>query len=329
MMTFNDEVHERDYRSYWIPYWTADGKYLGHQLGFDGITLQPSHFFKSPYSHNSFSQPTKEGNPLMPNHAKQVKYFEIGPEFEVDGEAYSNFVKYNVWLDYLNSAAENGMDGPGLHRDWYYGTPLANAAYSGNAIVRTIYEYAYQVMRGTYTPKEYIAAEQFPGNPDIGGIVNGVTGGGTSENTGGATSGGGSIKPEKPMNPTEPDKPSSGKFAWEKINGVWKLKGADGKYITGWKKIDGLWFYMNADAVMQKGWQKVGNSWYYLKGNGAMAIGWQKIGNQWYYLKGNGAMATGWQWIDGKCYYLNASGQMAVNTTIGGYKVGANGAWIY
>ncbi|MEG2597582.1 MAG: N-acetylmuramoyl-L-alanine amidase family protein, partial [Oscillospiraceae bacterium] len=63
--------------------------------------------------------------------------------------------------------------------------------------------------------------------------------------------------------------------------------------------------------------------------SGAMAIGWQKIGNQWYYLKGNGAMATGWQWINGKCYYLNASGQMAVNTTIGGYKVGANGAWIY
>ena len=32
--------------------------------------------------------------------------------------------------------------------------------------------------------------------------------------------------------------------------------------------------------------------------------------------------------VDGKSYYFYASGALAVNTTINGYKVGADGAWV-
>lgn len=81
---------------------------------------------------------------------------------------------------------------------------------------------------------------------------------------------------------------------------------------------------------MQTGWQKVDGAWYYLNAWGGMAKGWAKVNNTWYYLNPNGGkmVANGWNWINGKCYYFNASGAMAVNTTVNGYKVGADGAWI-
>jgi lactocepin len=40
-------------------------------------------------------------------------------------------------------------------------------------------------------------------------------------------------------------------------------------------------------------------------------------------------MNTGWKLINGKWYYLNPkSGKMAYSTTIDGYKLGSDGAWI-
>ncbi|MBC8560258.1 InlB B-repeat-containing protein [Fumia xinanensis] len=198
---------------------------------------------------------------------------------------------------------------------------------------------------------------------------------------GGGSSGGGSSKPSKPVKPTEP--------TWEEVDGVWKLKGTDGEYLTGWQKVDSKWYYLGTDGVRATGWQKVDNKWYYLKSDGVMATGWLKLGNiwyylnaggvmqtgwlynggvwyylyswggmantswvqigntwyyfrgngamftgwlqqgtTWYYLKDSGAMATGWNWVGNKCYYFNASGKMAQNTTVGGYKLDASGAWV-
>ena len=61
-----------------------------------------------------------------------------------------------------------------------------------------------------------------------------------------------------------------------------------------------------------------------------MATGWIQIGGNWYYLNQLGAMMTGWlENSDGKWYYLNPeSGVMISNTTIDGYVLGADGAWI-
>ena len=39
-------------------------------------------------------------------------------------------------------------------------------------------------------------------------------------------------------------------------------------------------------------------------------------------------MLTGWQKIAGKWYYFYSDGAMAANTTIGGYRLGMDGAWI-
>jgi glucan-binding YG repeat protein len=44
-------------------------------------------------------------------------------------------------------------------------------------------------------------------------------------------------------------------------------------------------------------------------------------------------MMTGWQWVNGKCYYLyeqtgGPKGACAISTTINGWQVGPDGAWI-
>ena len=82
-------------------------------------------------------------------------------------------------------------------------------------------------------------------------------------------------------------------------------------------------------ATSKYGWQLVNNTWYYTYSNGTKATGWQYIGGEWYYLDSAGRMKTGWfKDTDGRWYYLQSSGAMAKNTTIGGYKLGSNGAWI-
>ena len=59
-----------------------------------------------------------------------------------------------------------------------------------------------------------------------------------------------------------------------------------------------------------------------------MQTGWLNDRGTWYYLNGSGAMQTGWLNDNGTWYYLQSNGAMAVNTTIDGYVLGANGAWI-
>ena len=60
-----------------------------------------------------------------------------------------------------------------------------------------------------------------------------------------------------------------------------------------------------------------------------MLTGWQLVNSKWYFMDQNGVLLTGWQFINGKWYYLTADGSMLASTqTPGGYKVGADGAWI-
>jgi len=58
---------------------------------------------------------------------------------------------------------------------------------------------------------------------------------------------------------------------------------------------------------------------------------WRQNTRGWWYSQGN-SYATGWKNIDGKWYYFyedgSSSGYMAYNTTIKGYKLGLDGAWI-
>lgn len=117
----------------------------------------------------------------------------------------------------------------------------------------------------------------------------------------------------------------------QQASGTWQYNDATGNPIkNNWfsDKTTGKEYYLKADGSMATGWQPIGGIWYYLGTDGAKKIGWQSVDGNWYYLDTvEGKMQTGWIVDNGKYYYLNSNGSMAYNTTIQGYKLGANGAW--
>ena len=79
-----------------------------------------------------------------------------------------------------------------------------------------------------------------------------------------------------------------------------------------WVQVNGKWQYNNSAG------NPIKDTWFFDKSYG-----------KWYYLGADGFMEENcWALSGSKYYYLNADGSMAVNTTINGYKVGADGAWI-
>lgn len=135
---------------------------------------------------------------------------------------------------------------------------------------------------------------------------------------------------------------------WKKVSNQWYYFDQNGEMTKGWQNINGFWYYMDGDGRMQTGWvNPSGDSWYYLNENGSRCTGWvQPDPGEWYYLDGSGMMQRGWQQVDGKWYYLDASGRMqrgwvevsgkryylngdgsmAANTTVDGWRLGADGA---
>ena len=116
---------------------------------------------------------------------------------------------------------------------------------------------------------------------------------------------------------------------WLNLSGTWYYLNGSGAMQTGWLNDNGTWYYLKSSGAMQTGWLNDNGTWYYLQANGAMKTGWLNDNGTWYYLQANGAMKTGWlEDTDGNWYYLQANGAMAKNTTIDGYRLGSNGAWI-
>lgn len=117
---------------------------------------------------------------------------------------------------------------------------------------------------------------------------------------------------------------------WLKWNGQWYYLKENGAMKTGWLKWNGQWCYLTESGAMKTGWLRYKNDWYYLNNSGIMARGGMlKIGADTYFFDDDGEMETGWEKYNDKYYYFyKGSGKMAVNTTIDGYYVGADGAWI-
>lgn len=82
--------------------------------------------------------------------------------------------------------------------------------------------------------------------------------------------------------------------------------------VSQWINNSGKWQYNDSLGNTLK------NTWFFDKNYG-----------NWYYLDEMGNMKTGWiQDGAGKWYYLYSSGAMAYNTSIDGYKLASDGAWI-
>ncbi|MFK9091652.1 hypothetical protein [Bacillus salipaludis] len=140
------------------------------------------------------------------------------------------------------------------------------------------------------------------------------------------------------------------KTGWQNIGGKWYFLNANGAMVTNWFYQNGTWYYLNAkngdmatnwasvngkwyffdatSGAMRTNWVYSSGKWYFLDASGAMKTGWAYTGNKWYYLNNSGAMQTGWVVVNNKWYYLYSDGHMAVNTKIGSYRVGKDGAWI-
>lgn len=85
----------------------------------------------------------------------------------------------------------------------------------------------------------------------------------------------------------------------------------------------------SATAISNGSWTQSNGAYYFKDNSGNIQKGWVNDGGNWYYLDpSTGAMRTGWIQDGGNWYYCWSNGQMAVNTTVGGYKLGSNGAWV-
>ncbi|MDR2599844.1 MAG: hypothetical protein LBC73_06155 [Oscillospiraceae bacterium] len=119
---------------------------------------------------------------------------------------------------------------------------------------------------------------------------------------------------------------------WLNDSGTWYFLGTNGIMLANsWLQSGGLWYYLGANGAMATNrWVLSGGLWYYLGATGAMHTNaWIQTGGIWYYVGASGAMVTNtWVYSGGAWYYLGASGAMAVSTTIGTYRVGADGRWI-
>lgn len=147
---------------------------------------------------------------------------------------------------------------------------------------------------------------------------------------------------------------------WVKTGKNYRYYYAPGKYYKSCvQKIDNKLFGFNKKGYLCCKWFTINKQKYYgsiLKGaagigKGQILTGYRKIGKAFYYLNPakNGAMHKGFVTIKGKLYYFDATtgkqrrskgwffannamyyvladGSIAVNTTIDGYKIGANGA---
>lgn len=130
------------------------------------------------------------------------------------------------------------------------------------------------------------------------------------------------------------------KDGWLKLDGKYYMMDAQGRMLTGWQLNKyGIWFFLNSDGTMRTGWLQDGGHWYFLNTTpddweGCMVRGWWTLGDKKYYFNDSGIMVTGWYQIDGKWYYFypegstgGAYGYLAKNTTIGSFRVNAEGVW--
>ena len=129
----------------------------------------------------------------------------------------------------------------------------------------------------------------------------------SSSGSGSSGSFGGSSKVMKSVKKKEKE------GSWQRDAKGWWYKHKDSSYSkASWELIDGKWYYFNEEGYMFSGWLIKDGVWYYLATFGET----------------EGSMLKGWQSINSKWYYFNESGAMLLNTSVSGYRLGADGAYI-
>lgn len=114
-----------------------------------------------------------------------------------------------------------------------------------------------------------------------------------------------------------------------------------GKMHTDWIWDKGKWYYCGWDgSVCRDGWYPVTpassggviqlgnwNGFRYFGADGTMATGWVMLNHAWHYFKEDGGPYHGWLLWGNQWYYIR-QGTMLTNTSVDGFYLGKNGAWI-
>ena len=291
-------------------------------------TIEYTVTFKTDDNYIVSTQIVEEGNPAF---APQAPYRE-GYEF-VDWEGdYSNILSDTVIIAKYNKLPENNNgvnSGNNNNTAPNTGSSSNNTANSGNNVVNNTG--TNPSSGGNNTGGGNLNTGNNIGNTATdttkkdkggsssgggGGSRSGGGGGGGSRSggSGGSHSGGGSAKSSQNSTSIH-----QGSVSWQRDNKGWWIKNSDGSYP-------------------RNEWKLVNNSWYFFDSQGYMFTGWLNISGSWYFLNtdegsNNGKMVTGWRAVSGKWYYLSTAtdgsgGKMLLNTTIDGYRLGADGAWV-
>ena len=108
-------------------------------------------------------------------------------------------------------------------------------------------------------------------------------------------------------------------------NGAWNPNAVK----PHWKQFGKKWRYIHSDGSFTKNdFENIKGNTFYFDAKGNMATGWKTLNGNRYHFGADGIMAKGWRHIGAKDYFFGADGVMAVNTWIGDYYVGADGAWV-
>ena len=297
--------------------------------------------FKTDDNYIVSTQIVEEGNPAF---APQAPYRE-GYEF-VDWEGdYSNILSDTVIIAKYNKLPENNNGiNVGNNTETNTGSSSNNTANSGNNVVNNTDTNSSTSNGGNNTGSGNLnigngnniagtnagntnsntgnnigntatdTTKKDKGGSSSGGSRSGGGGSRSGGGGGGSRSGGGSAKSSQ--NSTSMPQ---GSISWQRDNKGWWIKNSDGSYPSN-------------------EWKLVNNSWYFFDSQGYMFTGWLNISGSWYFLNtdegsNNGKMVTGWRAVSGKWYYLSTAtdgsgGKMLLNTTIDGYRLGADGAWV-
>lgn len=305
-------------------------------------TIEYTVTFKTDDNNIISTQIVEEGNPAF---APQAPYRE-GYEF-VDWEGdYSNILSDTVIIAKYNKLPENNNGiNVGNNTETNTGSSSNNTANSGNNVVNNTGTNTGTSNGGNNTGGSNLnigngnniagtnagntnsntgnnigntatdTTKKSKGSSSSGGGGSRSGGGGSRSGGGGGSRSGGSATKASQNSTSIPQ----GSVSWQRDNKGWWIKNSDGSYP-------------------RNEWKLVNNSWYFFDSQGYMFTGWLNLNGSWYYMNtdegsDNGKMVTGWRAVSGKWYYLNTAtdgsgGKMLLNTTIDGYRLGADGAWV-
>jgi len=129
---------ELDYELFWIPYYNASNATNWESLGFDVGCLQPNYAFDLKIDSNR-----------IPNAAHTAKINGMCIEIEIHQSALSDIHYLKKYMDYLSGGVTYGYMNDCIHMYYQAVSIFYSACYSSDPLVRLMYDYTYQFIKGT------------------------------------------------------------------------------------------------------------------------------------------------------------------------------------